>query len=79
MNILYKDELAASKEPDTRRAELTKAYAETYANAYVAAARGYLDDIIEPHETRPRLIAALRANGGKRDTNPKKKHGNIPL
>jgi len=79
VNILYKDQLAKAKDPDRRRAELTAEYAETYANPYVAAARGYLDDIIEPHETRPRLIAALRANAGKRDVNPKKKHGNIPL
>jgi len=79
VNILYKDELAKAKDPDKRRAELTKQYAEQYANPYAAAARGYLDDIIEPHETRPRLIAALRALAGKRDTNPKKKHGNIPL
>jgi propionyl-CoA carboxylase beta chain len=79
VNILYKDELAKAKDPDKRRAALTKEYAEKYANPYVAAARGYLDDIIEPHETRPRLIAALRANAGKRDANPKKKHGNIPL
>jgi len=79
VNILYKDELAKAKDPDKKRAELTKEYAEKYANPYVAAARGYLDDIIEPHETRPRLIAALKANAGKRDTNPKKKHGNIPL
>jgi propionyl-CoA carboxylase beta chain len=79
VNILYKDELAAAADPEARRAELTAAYAAKYANPYAAAARGYLDDIIEPHETRPRLIAALRALAGKRDTNPKKKHGNIPL
>jgi propionyl-CoA carboxylase beta chain len=79
VNILYKDELAAAKDPDKKRAELTRGYAEKYANPYAAAARGYLDDIIEPHETRPRLIAALHALAGKRDANPKKKHGNIPL
>jgi propionyl-CoA carboxylase beta chain len=79
VNILYKDELAKATDPDKRRAELTTEYAALYANPYAAAARGYLDDIIEPHETRPRLIAALRALAGKRDTNPKKKHGNIPL
>ena len=79
VNILYKDELAKAKDPEKRRAELTAEYAEKYANPYVAAARGYLDDIIEPRETRPRLIAALRALAGKRDTNPRKKHGNIPL
>ena len=79
VNILYRDELAAAADPGARRAELTAEYAERYANPYVAAARGYIDDIIEPHETRPRLIAALRALSGKRDSNPKKKHGNIPL
>jgi propionyl-CoA carboxylase beta chain len=79
VNILYKDELEAATDPDARRADLAAEYAAKYANPYAAAARGYLDDIIEPHETRPRLIAALRALAGKRDTNPKKKHGNIPL
>jgi propionyl-CoA carboxylase beta chain len=54
-------------------------YVERFANPYVAAARGYIDDVIEPHETRPKLIAALRALAGKRDANPRKKHGNIPL
>jgi propionyl-CoA carboxylase beta chain len=52
---------------------------ERFANPYVAAGRGYLDDVIEPRQTRPRLIAALRSLAGKRDTNPKRKHGNIPL
>ena len=79
VNILYKDELAAAADADSRRAELVAEYVARYANPYVAAARGYLDDIIEPHETRPRLIAALRSLAGKRDSNPRKKHGNIPL
>ncbi|CAN5191740.1 acyl-CoA carboxylase subunit beta [soil metagenome] len=79
VNGLYGDEIAAAAAPDARRAELVAEYVERYANPYVAAARGYLDDIIEPHETRPRLIAVLRSLEGKRDTNPRKKHGNIPL
>jgi propionyl-CoA carboxylase beta chain len=79
VNILYRDEIAAAKDPDAKRAELVKSYVERFANPYVAASRGYIDDVIEPHETRPRLIAALRALAGKRDTNPRKKHGNIPL
>ncbi len=79
VNILYRDELAKAKDPGRRRAELVAAYVERYANPYVAASRGYIDDIIEPHETRPRLIAALRSLAGKRDTNPRRKHGNIPL
>jgi acetyl-CoA carboxylase carboxyltransferase component len=79
VNILYKDEIAKAKDQDKRRAELADDYAQMYANPYVAAARGYLDDIIEPHETRPPLAPPLRALAGKRDINPKKKHGNIPL
>jgi propionyl-CoA carboxylase beta chain len=54
-------------------------FREKFANPYVAAARGYVDEIIEPRETRPKLIQALRILATKRDTNPPKKHGNIPL
>ncbi|MDQ2952368.1 MAG: acyl-CoA carboxylase subunit beta [Chloroflexota bacterium] len=79
VNILYKDELAKAKDADARRTQLVAEYVEKFANPYVAAARGYLDDVIEPHETRPRLVAALRSLATKRDTNPKRKHGNIPL
>jgi propionyl-CoA carboxylase beta chain len=79
VNIVYRDEIASAKDPESRRKELVAGYVERFANPYVAAAYGYLDDVIEPHETRPRLIAALRSLAGKRDTNPKRKHGNIPL
>ncbi len=79
VNILYREEIAAAADPNAHRAELVARYIEQFANPYTAAARGYLDDIIEPHETRPRLVAALRSLAGKRDTNPRKKHGNIPL
>ncbi|HYR93824.1 MAG TPA: acyl-CoA carboxylase subunit beta [Methylomirabilota bacterium] len=79
VNILYRDELAKAKDPDAKRKELVARYVERFANPYVAASRGYIDDVIEPHETRPRLVAALRSLAGKRDTNPKRKHGNIPL
>jgi propionyl-CoA carboxylase beta chain len=54
-------------------------YLEKFANPYVPAARGFIDDIIEPRQTRPRLISALQMLRNKRDTNPPKKHGNIPL
>ena len=54
-------------------------YREKFANPYVAASRGFIDAVIEPHETRPRLINALEMLQNKRDTNPPKKHGNIPL
>ena len=54
-------------------------FRERFANPYIAAERGYIDDVIQPRDTRPRLIAALRMLETKRDTNPPKKHGNIPL
>jgi propionyl-CoA carboxylase beta chain len=79
VNILYRDELAKAKDPDAERKRLVAQYVDRFANPYVAAGRGYIDDIIEPHETRPRLVAALRSLAGKRDTNPRRKHGNIPL
>ena len=62
-----------------RKADLVAEYREKFANPFVAAERGYLDDIIEPSETRPRLINALEMLQNKRDSNPPKKHGNIPL
>ncbi len=79
VNVVFKDELAKAKDPDKRRAELVADYVEKFANPVVAAARGYIDDVIEPRETRSRLVVALESLAGKRDTNPKKKHGNIPL
>jgi propionyl-CoA carboxylase beta chain len=79
INIVFKKELETAKEPAKRRTELTAEYVEKFANPYVAASRGYIDDVIEPHETRPRLINALAMLANKRDTLPAKKHGNIPL
>jgi propionyl-CoA carboxylase beta chain len=79
VNVIYRDELERAKDPDERRRQLVAQYVERFANPYVAAARGYVDDVIEPRETRRRLIAALRSLAGKRDTNPRRKHGNIPL
>ena len=79
VNILYRDEIAAADDAAAERARLVADYEEQFANPYVAAARGYVDDVIRPSDTRPRLIAALRMLADKRDTNPPKKHGNIPL
>lgn len=79
VNIIFRNELAEAEDPVVRKAELVAEYREKFANPYVAAQRGYVDDVIEPHETRPRLINALEALQHKRDTNPPKKHGNIPL
>jgi acetyl-CoA carboxylase carboxyltransferase component len=79
VNIIYRDEIAQSANPEETRARLIEEYRERFANPYVAAAHGFIDDVIEPHETRPRLISALEMLKNKRDSNPPKKHGNIPL
>lgn len=79
VSIIFRRELAESPEPEKRKAELVAEYRQKFANPYVAAARGYLDDVIEPRLTRPRLINALEMLSSKRDANPAKKHGNIPL
>ena len=79
VNILYKRELDTAKDPDALRAERVRDFRDKFANPFVAAGRGFLDEVIAPRTTRPRLIAALRSLEGKRDKNPPKKHGNIPL
>jgi len=79
VSIVHRKELAEAKDPDRRKADLVADYRQRFANPYVAAARGYLDDVIEPSQTRPRLINALEMLSNKRDSNPAKKHGNIPL
>ena len=79
VNIIFRDRIASAAEPESERASLARQYEERFANPWVAAARGYVDDVIEPSETRPRLIAALEMLADKRDRNPPKKHGNIPL
>jgi propionyl-CoA carboxylase beta chain len=77
--IIYKDAIAAAPDTEDERRRLVVEYEETFANPYIAAGRGYVDDVIRPSETRARLIAGLEALATKRDTNPRKKHGNIPL
>ena len=79
VNIVYRKELEQAKDAGKARAKLIEEYNEKFANPYVAAALGYRDDVIEPQETRPRLIRALRMLANKRQTLPPKKHGNIPL
>ena len=79
INILYRKELAEAENPEALRATLVQEYRDTLANPYVAASWGYLDDVIEPSQTRPNLINALEMLQNKRDENPPKKHGNIPL
>jgi acetyl-CoA carboxylase carboxyltransferase component len=79
VNIIHKDELAAAEDPAAERRKLVAAYETEFANPYIAAARGYVDDVIRPSETRQRVIGAFEMLATKRDTNPRKKHGNIPL
>jgi acetyl-CoA carboxylase carboxyltransferase component len=79
VSIVYRKELAEAQDADGRKADLVADYRQRFANPYVAAARGYLDDVIEPSQTRPRLINGLEMLSNKRDANPAKKHGNIPL
>ena len=79
VEIIFRKELADSENPEERKAALVAEYREKFANPYVAASRGYIDDVIEPRETRPRLINSLEMLSNKRDINPAKKHGNIPL
>jgi propionyl-CoA carboxylase beta chain len=79
VNIIYRRDLAQSPTPDERRERLISDYKAHFANPYSAAERGYIDDVIVPHETRPKLITALETLQTKREPGPKRKHGNIPL
>jgi propionyl-CoA carboxylase beta chain len=79
VNIVFRRELAEADDPDARRAELIADYKERFANPYVAAERGYVDDVIEPRRTRPVLVSALEIALTKREPRPKRRHGNIPL
>jgi propionyl-CoA carboxylase beta chain len=79
VSIVFRNELKNAPDPETRRTELESDYRENFANPYKAAELGYIDDVIRPEETRPRVIQALAMLSTKRDTLPPKKHGNIPL
>jgi acetyl-CoA/propionyl-CoA carboxylase carboxyl transferase subunit len=79
VNILYDDELAAAEDSEALRQELVEEYREEFANPYTVAERGYVDDVIEPRDTRSRLVDDLEMLRSKRATNPQRKHGNIPL
>jgi propionyl-CoA carboxylase beta chain len=79
VNIVFRKELEASDEPEAKRKELEADYRENFANPFKAAELGYIDEVIRPEETRPKVIQALEMLARKRDTNPPKKHGNIPL
>ena len=79
VKIIFRKELAEAGDPAARLAELVEDYQNRFANPYIAAQRGYVDDVIEPRETRPALIRALRLARSKRQSLPARKHGNIPL
>ncbi len=79
VEILFKDEIARADDPAAATARLIDEYTRQFAHPYAAAERGYIDDVIDPRDTRPRLIDALRMLETKRDRNPPKKHGNLPL
>jgi propionyl-CoA carboxylase beta chain len=79
VNIVYRRDISVAKDPGAARTEKIAEFRDRFANPFVAAERGFIDDVIEPRETRPRLIRALEMLETKVDTSPKKKHGNIPL
>lgn len=79
VNILYREELAKAKDAVAERKRLVAEYNDKFASPWVAAELGYLDDVIEPQDTRPKLIAALEMLRNERQESPKKKHGNLPL
>ena len=79
VNIVFRDELAKAENAEERRNSLIEEFRDKFANPYVAASQGYLDNVIDPRETRPQIIRALDMLQNKRDSLPPKKHGNIPL
>jgi acetyl-CoA carboxylase carboxyltransferase component len=79
VNIVFRRDLEAAADPLARRAELVSDFTERFANPYIAAERGYIDDVIEPGHTRMQLIRALRVASRKERRRPPRRHGNIPL
>ncbi|MDG2028866.1 MAG: acyl-CoA carboxylase subunit beta [Acidimicrobiales bacterium] len=79
VEIIHRRELADAADPEARRAELIEDYTDRLANPYIAAERGYVDDVIEPSETRRKVVAGLRLLESKREEMPQRKHGNVPL
>jgi acetyl-CoA carboxylase carboxyltransferase component len=79
VNIISREEIRDAPDPEAKRRELLDDYKQKFSNPYVAADRGYVDDVIDPRETRYRIITALEMLQNKAQSNPPKKHGNIPL
>jgi acetyl-CoA carboxylase carboxyltransferase component len=79
VNVVYREEIANAADPETRRKELIDEYREKFGNPYIPAGRGFLDDVIDPRQTRAKIVRSLEMLQNKADRNPPKKHGNIPL
>ena len=79
VNIVFRKEMKDAEDKEVRKKELVEEYRKNFANPYQAAELGYVDEVIMPETTRPRVIEALEMLANKRDVNPPKKHGNIPL
>jgi acetyl-CoA carboxylase carboxyltransferase component len=79
VDVVFRKEIAEAEDSVKKREELIAGYREKFANPYDAATKLYIDDVIEPHETREKLTRALELLAGKRESRPMKKHGNIPL
>ena len=79
INVIGRKEIAKAEDAEAKRTEMVTNYRDQFANPYIAANRGYIDDVIDPEETRPELVKALRMLESKVDNLPPKKHGNIPL
>ena len=78
-DIIFRKDISISENPEKRRIELVEDYTKRFSNPYVAASKGYIDDVIEPKETRQRLISSLLSISKKREFKPPRKHGNIPV
>jgi propionyl-CoA carboxylase beta chain len=79
VNVLYRRELQSAADPEALRAQKVAEFRERFANPFVAAERGFVDEVIAPRQTRRKITAGLEMTRGKRDRNPPRKHGNIPL
>ena len=79
VNIIYRNAINEAEDKEETKQQLVKEYREKFGNPYIAASRGFIDDVIDPSETRPKIIAALDMLKNKRDALPPKKHGSIPL
>jgi acetyl-CoA carboxylase carboxyltransferase component len=79
VNVVFRKEIEKAADPGAKRAQLIHDYRDKFSTPYAAAERGFIDDVIEPADTRPRLIKALRMLSTKRESVPARKHGNIPL